>query len=101
MSGQAWYTKHLYSRTADIPDGARRVYIVFEKPTHGVLKRLVEANAENGAGLQDTVVVSIPTGDIIAHPPDGAGERNSAEATQYAFDMFDGLLDFSALTQQA
>ena len=94
-TAQAWFTKNFYSRTESMPEG-RRVYLCFEKPTHAVLKRLVEASIATGQSLDDVVVVSFPVGDVIAHPPEGL-ERNSRGAVRAAFQRWETLLDFSAL----
>lgn len=91
---KVWFNKNFFSRPSDAAEGTRRVYLTFDKPVHGMLKRLVEASA--GGSLEDVYVVAIPLGDIVAHPPEPL-KRNSAEACKYAFDVFEGLLDLSAL----
>ena len=91
-----WYTKNYYSTPEGTKEGVRRVYFSFDKPVHGVLKRLLDAHKELGASLADAYVVSIPLGDIIAHPPEGI-ERNSKASIMNAFNTFDAMLDFSAL----
>jgi len=97
-ASKEWFTSNVYRRTSSMPKGSRRVYLTFDKPVHAVLKRLVEAAGPkpSATALSDVVVVAIPMGDIVAHPPKGI-ERDSAKACKHAFTEFEKLLDFSML----